>query len=1532
MSIHKRTLFFLFRLPVFCMLSLMTLLLVSGCHDDDDNVVRRITMDLLPAAEPGIEPACLEAFPSYFSGTIEVEIQEAALEDVKLFFQIEEEEWIESTAFTVTELEGGGLLFTWDTNAETQFQDTRVQDIYLKATENTRESDSVGPVVIDNTQPPAITAFAVPGEGDVLRGSIPVEATVSFEEGTTFSAELAFSVNGEPFQCATVDGESLPNPAVDFANSELTFSWDSSTDIEQSNSEVVEVTLRLVVLSTTFDPLEGVMELQIQVGNNPPVAVDDETETAEEEALDIMVLDNDSDDEGDELTIDSVTDPDHGTAVNNVTYITYTPEENFAGTDTFVYTVRDAYGAVATGAVTVNVTPVNDPPTANDDAAETKEDTAVDIAVLANDTDPDGDDLSIDSVTDPAHGTTGIVDGVVRYAPADNWSGSDSFQYTMSDGDGETDTADVTVTVLAVNDPPLAVDDEAGTEEEILVSIAVLDNDSDIETGALTVVSVTQPANGTAVIAGDLIDYTPDTDFNGFDSFTYEIEDAGGASATATVSVEVTPVNDPPVAADDAVQTLEDTALVIAVLDNDGDVDGDAVAIDPASLTDPAGGQVELSDGDTTITYTPVLNFNGTDSFSYGIVDGNGGSDTATVTVTVVPVNDPPVAVADEAQTYEETPVAISVLDNDSDIDGDTLAIESVTDPEHGTAVIDGDTVVYSPAAEYDGTDSFSCTITDGNGGNDAATVSVTVMAKSMITLAPDTLSVFSSRTAGEGNSSFFYSSVALPRERFSDLGTIPADAVVLSAFPVYGDLEPSGFAKLGISDTEILFYGNEEGWCDPSPALPRKVAPGMVIPSQPFDFHLYAGGDAEPSTTPPLVVAETILTIDEETFSLILVYVLDPTHEAQEQLNLDEASIELPGAYPEGDFGSIIEPGAPLPAVAGIQVYTPEYGLVGLFTIDPASGDLTKEIVLDTQMPRPGLQGGVHDGTVTVYTIDERSGAPLSGTSVVLTPEGEVSQEKRTDEDGMADFTGLEPGQAYSVSAGGRAVIPFSLTNATARQAVLTLEKVQHAANEIVAGAAEVAADGGAPQAVTLPVYVSSAEDLVGVELSLEFEPADRVKPAGALELVPPAGMSADAFYLYSDYNAEEGWLVAGLVHADAASVSSLPAEDVSGLHLFNLQLQVEGAGSFEGVVRFANGVVHGGSLAVEKYNLFTTFADGSVVPEETLPHTKPGLIVADGTLSEADRLGAEGGELFSEVVFSFPGVIEETTTASIYVTDAGVQEDVDAISTQRAGMLSDIFSGVNDNETDDLLRVAASLLAEPGVQSLDWIEGFGVSTASVSFTHIEDGENADAYSEAVVYGPAGICSGESFSWLESELFEGSDWDAAFPKLWDLPAALLSTIEWPEGGASRSVSWMDITVDVNPQFAPDLIEPPVLNSPAPGAMVSRANARFEWQAVDGADCYILELKTRDEEDDFEPVWRILVVPGSTGDVVSVSLPALPAAADMTLYVPYTWQVTAIAAEDGAGSVTAEGADQLDITYRQSGASASEEQAVTFVD
>jgi VCBS repeat-containing protein len=281
--------------------------------------------------------------------------------------------------------------------------------------------------------------------------------------------------------------------------------------------------------------------------------------------------------------------------------------------------------------------PTNRPPVAAADEASTSEDAAANVAVLANDIDPDLDDLSVTNVGDPAHGSASVnANGTVHYAPDADFAGDDSFTYTIADGRGGTSGATVTVHVAAVNDPPVATDDTASTAEDTAVDIAVLPNDSDVDGDALAVTSVFAAVNGTASVnANGTVHFAPNLDFFGAASFGYTISDGHSGSDNGAASVTVGAFNDPPVATNDSATTSQGTPVTVAVLANDTDVDSASLVV--ASVSDPPHGTV-VANANGTITYAPDPGYSGPDAFGYSAGDGSATSNVATVSITVSPV------------------------------------------------------------------------------------------------------------------------------------------------------------------------------------------------------------------------------------------------------------------------------------------------------------------------------------------------------------------------------------------------------------------------------------------------------------------------------------------------------------------------------------------------------------------------------------------------------------------------------------------------------------------------------------------------------------------------------------------------------------------------------------------------------------------------------------------------------------------------------------------------------------------------------
>ncbi|HKQ95911.1 MAG TPA: Ig-like domain-containing protein, partial [Aestuariivirgaceae bacterium] len=552
--------------------------------------------------------------------------------------------------------------------------------------------------------------------------------------------------------------------------------------------------------------------------NDGPVAMADTAGTDEDAPVSGNVLSNDTDaDTSDVLSVAAV----NGQAANVGASVagtygsvvigadgsySFTPNSaanalaaGETATDTFTYTVSDGNGGTATASLTITITGTNDGPVAVADTAGTDEDAAVSGNVLANDTDADSSDvLSVAAVDGQAAnvgasvaGTYGSVvigaDGVYSFIPngaanalAAGETGTDTFAYTVSDGQGGTATASLTITITGTNDGPVANADVGSTTENAAVAGNVLSNDTDADTSDVLSVSAVNGGAGNvgASVAGTYgsvvigptgaYSFTPNGAANALaagetatDVFTYTVSDGQGGTASASLTITITGTNDGPVANADTGSTTENAAVAGNVLSNDTDADSSDVlsvaavngqaANVGASVAGTYGSVAIGADGSYSFTPNGAANALAagevaTDTFTYTVSDGNGGTATTSLTITITGTNDGPVANADTGSTTENAAVAGNVLSNDTDADtSDLLTVSAVNGQAanigasvagtYGSVVIGANGAYsFTPngaanalAAGETATDVFTYTVSDGNGGTATASLTITI-------------------------------------------------------------------------------------------------------------------------------------------------------------------------------------------------------------------------------------------------------------------------------------------------------------------------------------------------------------------------------------------------------------------------------------------------------------------------------------------------------------------------------------------------------------------------------------------------------------------------------------------------------------------------------------------------------------------------------------------------------------------------------------------------------------------------------------
>jgi len=533
----------------------------------------------------------------------------------------------------------GPLVITTVTNGTNGTVSIVGSDVVYSPDPDFNGSDAFTYTVCDGGTPPGCDVASV--DVDVVAANDPPIAkddTVTTDEDTSATiAVLSNDSDVDALDVLTVTSiETLPLKGTATINLDQTITYTPEPDffgVDEFEYQIWDgsATVTAWVRFVTVNPV-----------NDAPEATGDSASVLEDGSVVVAVLGNDDDVDDTVLTVTAAGPASNGTvAVNPDNTVTYTPDPDYFGTDSFSYTLCDPGGLCDSETVSVIIDAANDDPSSGDDVAIASEDGSTTIVVLANDSDPDGDSLTVASAGPASNGTVTVnPDGTVTYVPNPDFNGSDSFAYIAADGFGGTSTATVAVTVTAVNDAPVAAAGALGVTEDGTATIGVLGLAVDPDGDLLTVTSAGPASNGTVTVNPDgTVTYAPDPDFNGSDLFSYTIDDGNGGISGGTVIVSVAPVNDEPVAADDAMVVTEDVAATVDVVANDTDVDGDELFV--GALTQASHGTALLN-ADGTVTYVPHADFNGTDSFGYEVCDPSGACTPGTVSIVVNAVNDPP--------------------------------------------------------------------------------------------------------------------------------------------------------------------------------------------------------------------------------------------------------------------------------------------------------------------------------------------------------------------------------------------------------------------------------------------------------------------------------------------------------------------------------------------------------------------------------------------------------------------------------------------------------------------------------------------------------------------------------------------------------------------------------------------------------------------------------------------------------------------------------------------------------------------------
>ncbi|ENG6089796.1 tandem-95 repeat protein, partial [Vibrio parahaemolyticus] len=551
------------------------------------------------------------------------------------------------------------------------------------------------------------------------------------------------------------DTLSVENLIIDKGNGTLVDNGDGTWTFTPQIDDDTEVSFTFDIIDDEDQVVSGSANLDILPINDAPNAENDVITTEEDTSVTIDVLVNDSDVEGDALSIQSASVPSEQGSVDIVDgKLVFTPAENFNGEATITYIVTDG-DLTDEAKVTVTVTPVNDSPVAVDDTTSIQEDTAVTIDVLPNDTDVDGDKLSIQSASVPeAQGKVEIVDGKLVFTPAENFNGDAEIAYIVTDGQ-LTDEAKVTVTVNPVDDAPTikvdaveSITEDAVNTDTVVATLTVRDTDTPED--QLTV-SLENNSNGYFVLVGNevkltqaSVDAVNNDELNLKDlTISASVSDGVNPTANDSDSLVVYRVNDAP--------TVEH-AIAGQVLSEDFDaytIDLNEVFKDSDSSLEfsvSGNNSIQISIVNGVATITPTADWNGSKALTFTATDPSGESVSQTVNFTVAPVAD---IVADKATVVEDTPTIIKVLGNDTfEGDDQVVSLDTNNGPANGTVSVNPDgSVTYTPNDNYHGTDSFTYIVTSG-GVSESTTVSVDVTPVNDAPVAKDDIATTQEDTA----------------------------------------------------------------------------------------------------------------------------------------------------------------------------------------------------------------------------------------------------------------------------------------------------------------------------------------------------------------------------------------------------------------------------------------------------------------------------------------------------------------------------------------------------------------------------------------------------------------------------------------------------------------------------------------------------------------------------------------------------------------------------------------------------------------
>jgi len=510
-----------------------------------------------------------------------------------------------------------------------------------------------------------------------------------------------------------------------------------------------------------LDSNPATVTINVNAVNDAPTSDNVSVSTDEDNLVEITLVGGDVD--GDALTYSLVTESSNGTVSLTENKVTYTPNSNYNGSDSFTYKVNDGSLDSNVSTVTINVNAVNDAPTSDDVSVSMDEDNSVEITLVGGDV--DGDALTYSLVTEssngtvsltenkvtytPKNGTVSLTENKVTYTPNSNYNGVDTFTYKTNDGELDSNPATVTINVNAVNDTPISFDINASTDEDNSVEITLVGGD----------------VNGTVSLTENKVTYTPNSNYNGVDTFTYKTNDGELDSNPATVTINVNAVNY--IIVEEKIVERGINKINIQLLNNENvkavqydfklpekfssskdkillNNDLNNFSLSSSSLgnnkyrviiytqsstifqekSNVILNEIELDIDESVkkgnykieITNVVISGLNNKNVFLAGKLEGKSE---------LVIKNRKPIVSDLETSTLVNREIEGKLLGED--YDNDSIVFSISTSPENGTVVVENEKFIYEPNYQFTGTDTFTYLANDGEDDSETATVSILV-------------------------------------------------------------------------------------------------------------------------------------------------------------------------------------------------------------------------------------------------------------------------------------------------------------------------------------------------------------------------------------------------------------------------------------------------------------------------------------------------------------------------------------------------------------------------------------------------------------------------------------------------------------------------------------------------------------------------------------------------------------------------------------------------------------------------------------